>query len=136
MRRIKLFDPYIGREEKLVVNNVLKSKFWASGSGIGDVHKFEKEFKKFVGCKNCVAVNSGTAALNLALSMYDIKDKQVILPSLTFVSTANACILNKAKPVLADVSLKDCCMDTKNIEEINGINTISQLNNISYQLVK
>ena len=47
MRRIKLFDPYIGREEKLVVNNVLKSKFWASGSGIGDVHKFENKFTSF-----------------------------------------------------------------------------------------
>jgi dTDP-4-amino-4,6-dideoxygalactose transaminase len=117
MVKIKLFDPHIGKKEKIVINSVLKSKFWASGSGGGEVYKFEKEFKKYIDCKSCVSVNSGTAALNLALSMYDIKDKEVILPSLTFVSTANACVLNKSKPIFVDINSEDCCIDTKKIEE-------------------
>ena len=52
---------------------------------------------------SCVAVNSGTAALNLSLSLIDVKNCEVILPSLSFVSTANAIILNGGKPVFVDV---------------------------------
>ena len=94
MKKIKLFDPYVNDAEKRALNRVLDSHFWASGSGVGYVQKFEKEFSKYVGSRSSVAVNSGTAALNLALSMYNIKNKEVILPSLSFVSTANAIIKN------------------------------------------
>ena len=77
IRKIKLFDPSIGKEEEESVERVLQSKYWASGAGTGRVLQFEKKFKKFVNSKNCVAVNSGTAALNLALSLLDIKNKDV-----------------------------------------------------------
>jgi len=117
MKKIKLFDPYIDKKEKFAIDKILKSKFWASGSGVGDVKKFEDEFKKYIKCKNCVAVNSGTAALNLALSIEDVKNKEIILPALTFVSTANACVLNNAKPVFVDINLEDCCIDPLKIEE-------------------
>jgi len=117
MKKIKLFDPQIGKKEGNAINRVLKSKFWASGSGIGNVKTFENEFKDYTGSKNCVAINSGTAALNLALSLYNVKNKEVIVPSLTFVSTANACILNKAKPVFVDINSNDCCIDVDKIEE-------------------
>ena len=46
--KIKLFDPFIDRNEKNAINEVLKSHFWASGSGHGRVGKFEKSFRKFV----------------------------------------------------------------------------------------
>ena len=74
-KKIKLFDPSIGQEEQEKISAVLKSKFWASGSGKGNVLKFENKFKKYVGSSDCIAVNSGTAALNLALSLIDIKNK-------------------------------------------------------------
>ena len=45
MLKIKLFDPYIGVEEKKAVEKTLMSKFWASGQGTGNVLKFEKKFK-------------------------------------------------------------------------------------------
>ena len=80
-RKIKLFDPIIGISEEKEIIKVLKSGFWASGSGSGNVQRFENEFKKYVKSKSCIAVNSGTAALNLALSLFDIKNKEVILPS-------------------------------------------------------
>ena len=85
MKKIKLFDPFIDKEEETAVLRVLKSHFWASGSGIGNVQKFENSFKKYINCDQCVAVNSGSAALHLALSLFDLKGKEVILPSLTFV---------------------------------------------------
>jgi len=114
---IKLFDPHVGKDEEKIVQKVLKSKFWASGAGTGYVKKFENSFKKYVGSKECVAVNSGTAALNLSLSLIDIKNKEVILPSLTFVATANAVIENGGKPVFVDVDPQTMCIDPHSIRK-------------------
>lgn len=115
MKKIKLFDPFVDSKEKLAVDSVFKSGFWASGSGKGNVSKFEEETKNYIKSKNCVAVNSGTAALNLALSLLDIKDKEVILPSFTFVATANAVILNGGKPVFVDIDPSTLCIDAEKI---------------------
>jgi perosamine synthetase len=117
VRKIKLFDPAIDKEEISSVTKVLKSKFWASGAGIANVNKFEKKFKQFVKADECIAVNSGTAALNLALSLIDIKNSEVILPSLSFVSTANAVIINGGKPVFVDVDEKTLNIDPMKIEK-------------------
>ena len=113
---IKLFDPVIGKEEEIAVKKTLKSHFWASGLGIGNVEKFEKKFNKYVNSKCCVTVNSGTAALHLALSLVNIKNKEVILPSLSFVSTAHAVIMNGGKPVFVDVDPKTLCIDPLEIK--------------------
>jgi dTDP-4-amino-4,6-dideoxygalactose transaminase len=115
MSKIKLFDPYIDNSEKQALNEVLDSHFWASGDGNGNVKKFEEKFSKYANSKSSVAVNSGTAALNLALSMYDIKNKEVILPSLSFVSTANAVIENGGIPKFGDIDEKTLCIDPKKI---------------------
>lgn len=118
MEKIKLFDPYVDDSEKQALSRVLTSHFWASGSGVGNVQKFEKEFSKYVGSRASVAVNSGTAALNLALSMYDIKNKEVILPSLSFVSTANAVIENGGIPKFVDIDENTLCMDVEKISKL------------------
>lgn len=117
MTKIKLFDPYTNEDEKLAIQRVLDSHFWASGAGTGEVQKFEKEFSKYVGSENCIALNSGTAALNLALSMYDIKGKEVILPSLSFVATANAVIENGGIPRFVDVDENTLCLDCEKISK-------------------
>jgi perosamine synthetase len=114
---IKLFDVNFGNKENDAINRVLKSKFWASGSGVGNVAKFELEFKKFVNSRECIAVSNGTAALHLALAMEEIKNKEVILPSLSFVSTAHAVIYNGGKPVFVDVEPETLCMDPSKIED-------------------
>ena len=59
--------------------------------------KFENQFKKYLGSDDCIAVNSGTAALNLALSLFNIKNKEIILPSLSFISTAHSIVINGGK---------------------------------------
>lgn len=115
MNKIKLFDPFVDKFEKNAINQILDSGFWASGSGTGLVQKFEKEFSKYVSSKNCVALNSGTAALNLALSMYDIKNKEVILPSLSFVATANAVVENGGIPRFVDVDENTLCIDHEKV---------------------
>jgi len=83
--KIKLFDPHIGKAEENAVKKILYSKSWASGAGGGNVLEFEKEYSNYINCKQSIAVNSATSALNLALSLVDIKNKDVIVPSLTFV---------------------------------------------------
>ena len=126
-KKIKLFDPSIGQEEQEKISAVLKSRFWASGSGTGNVLKFENEFKKYVGSNNCIAVNSGTSALNLALSLIDIKNKEVILPSLSFVSTAHAVIINGGIPVFADIEPETMCIDPNEIQKLITIKTTAIL---------
>ena len=118
MKRIKLFDPSTNESEKNAIKRILDSHFWASGGGGGEVQKFEEKFLKYTNSKSCVAVNSGTAALNLALSMYNIKNKEVIIPSLSFVSTANAVIENGGIPKFVDIDEKTLCMDPEKILEL------------------
>lgn len=115
--RIKLFDPFVDDKEERAIKKILSSHFWASGAGIGKVLKFEELFKKYTNCKECVAVNSGTAALHLALSLFNIKNKEVILPSLSFVSTAHAVIYNGGIPIFVDVEPETLCIDPKIIEK-------------------
>ena len=117
MEKIKLFDPSTNKSEEKSMINVLKSHFWASGSGVNYVYEFEKQFQKYVKSNNTVAVNSGTAALHLALSLLDISKKEVILPSLSFVSTAHSIILNNAKPIFVDVDPCTMCIDPEKIEK-------------------
>ena len=113
---IKLFEPDVGIEEIKSAQNVLQSKLWASGTGTGKVLEFENKFRKYINSKNCITVNSGTAALNLALSICDIKNKEVILPSLTFVATVNAVIMNGGKPVFVDIDPNTLNIDPEKIE--------------------
>lgn len=114
---IKLFDPVVRLEEKQAVLRVLNSHSWASGAGTGEVLRFENEFRKYVNSDSCVAVNSGTSALNLALSLYDLKNKEVIVPSLTFVATVHAIIINGAKPIFVDVDPHTLCVDPNEIRK-------------------
>src|SRR3989344_4939019 len=116
-KTIKLFDPFIGKEEEKVLTETLKSHFWASGGGVGKVADFESKFGKYIGSDECVAVSNGTAALHLALSLVDIKGKEVILPSLSFVSTAHAVIYNGGKPIFADIDPHTLCLDPQMIKK-------------------
>ena len=122
-KQIKLFDPVINDDEVRAVVKVLKSRFWASGSGTGNVKKFERIFNKYIGSQNSLAVNSGTAALHLALSLCNIKNKEVILPSLSFVSTAHAVMYNGGKPIFADVDPTTLNIDPTSISDKISKNT-------------
>ena len=113
---IKLFDPYISNQEGNVAKKIIQSRFWASGSGTNNVKDFEKQFCKYIGSKKCVAVSNGTAALHLALSLFNIEKKDVLVPSLTFVSSVNAIVYNGGNPVFLDVEPDTLCVDVKDVE--------------------
>jgi dTDP-4-amino-4,6-dideoxygalactose transaminase len=103
--KIPLSDIDLGEEEIEEVTRVLRSK-WLSMGPV--TQRFEEEFAKYLGVKHAFAVSNGTAALHIAHKVLDIGPKdEVIVPSLTFVATANAVLYCGAKPVFADITSLD-----------------------------
>ena len=106
MTVIPINIPILGNEEIREVNRVLKNNALTNASkhGGSNVQEFEKLAKKYLKSKYAIAVNSGTAALQAALHALDIKSgDEVLLPSFTFVATANAVMSTGAKPVFVDI---------------------------------
>jgi perosamine synthetase len=97
--------PKIGEEEIQAVVKVMRSGYLTSGLGKGPVvTEFENGFANFAGAKHAVAVNTGTAALHAAIAAVGVKaGDEVILPSFTFVATAEAVVLAGGKPIFADI---------------------------------
>jgi dTDP-4-amino-4,6-dideoxygalactose transaminase len=82
------------------------------------VLEFEKKFAEFAGVKHAVAVNTGTAALHAAVMAIGVKrDDEVILPSFTFVATAEAVALAGAKPVFADINPETYTLSPEAVEK-------------------
>jgi hypothetical protein len=101
--------PVIGEEEIEAAVRVLRSGNVVQGP---EVAAFEDEFSALVEGRHCVAVNSGTSALLLALAAAGIgAGDEVIVPSFTFAATANAVRLAGAVPVFADIEPASCCLD-------------------------
>lgn len=97
---IRLFKPSLGEEELQAIHET----FERSWVGLGPkVTEFEKAWEEFSGAKMAVAVNSATAALHLALACFRFPEgKKVLVPSLTFSSTASAILYNRLIPVFVD----------------------------------
>jgi perosamine synthetase len=97
--------PKIGEEEIQAVTKVMRSGMLTSGLGMGPaVTEFEKGFAKMAGANHAIAVNTGTAALHAAVMAVGVKHgDEVILPSFTFVATAEAVVLAGGKPIFADI---------------------------------
>jgi dTDP-4-amino-4,6-dideoxygalactose transaminase len=114
--KVPLFDLDIGEEEERAVIEVLRSKWLSTGPRTA---AFEEAFARALGVPHAVAVASGTAALHLAMvAIGCIKPgDEVIVPSLTFVATANAARYLGAIPVFVDISgLHDLNIDPDAIE--------------------
>jgi len=113
---IPVYEPTIGREELKNVIEAVKSG-WISSKG-EFILKFEEDFAKYCGVKYGVACSNGTTALHLALTALDIKEgDEVIVPTLTFVSTANTILFAGAKPVFVDSVPEYWCIDPEKVEE-------------------
>ncbi len=111
--------PIIGEEEIEAVVKVLRSGMLTSGLGAGpQVTEFEKSFADFACAKHAVAVNTGTAALHSAVLAVGVKQgDEVILPSFTFVATAESVVLAGAKPVFADIDPKTYNLSPSAVEK-------------------
>jgi perosamine synthetase len=114
MRKIPLCIPYTGEEEKAAVCQVIDSGWYAHGP---KNHEFEEGFAKYLGVKHAFSMNSCTSALHLAIQGLGITG-EVILPSFTFVASANAVVTGGARPVFADICLDTCNIDPMSIERM------------------
>lgn len=105
---IRLSKSVIGNEEILAVTNVLKKEFLGMGE---EVFKFEKNISKYIG-RPAICVNSGTAALHLALQACDISEgDEVLVQSLTYLASFQAISATGAKPIACEVNSHDLTID-------------------------
>jgi perosamine synthetase len=107
--------PDIGQDEIDRVRAVLESGWLTTGE---QVHQLEREIADYVGAKHAVALNSGTAALHLALEAIGLKaGDEVIVPDYTFTATAEVVLYFGAKPVIVDVDARTFNIDPRRAAE-------------------
>jgi dTDP-4-amino-4,6-dideoxygalactose transaminase len=113
--QVPLFDPDLGPAEEQALIDVIRSKWLTMGDR---TKEFERRFAEEIGVPVALACNSATAALHMALAALGIgPGDDVVVPSLTFVATANAVRYCGARPVFADVaSLDEWNIDAASIE--------------------
>jgi len=114
-RKIPLFKIYWDNEDiETVTEAIQRGMSWAIGPNI---ERFELMLAEYVGVKYAMVFNSGTSALHAALLAYGIgKGDEVIVPSFTFIATANAPLFVGAKPVFADIEERTYGLDPEDVE--------------------
>lgn len=112
---VRLFQPTVGEEELQAVEEC----FDRSWLGLGPkVKEFEEHWKSYLGCTSAFAVNSGTAALHLALSAFGFQaGMKVLVPALTFSATASAVLYNNLIPVFVDSDPENLAMSLEDLEK-------------------
>lgn len=119
MRTVPFLDlkaqySHVEKEIEISLKEVMKNTAFASGPF---VQKFEKEFAEFCGAKHCIAVNSGTSALHVALLAHGVKpgDEIITVPN-SFIATTWAITYCGATPVFIDADPDTLLMDCDLIE--------------------
>lgn len=128
--KIPLCIPNIDNAELKAIAEVLKSGWLTDGP---KNKEFEDKFAEYIGTKKAITLNSCTSALQLALEVLSIRG-EVILPSFTFVASANAIVKAGATPVFADIDYDTCNISaddivsriTKNTEAIMAVHFAGQ----------
>ena len=114
--KIPLFKIFWDEEDIRAVNGVIKrGTYWTTGpQGKG----FEKTIAEYIGTKYAVVFNSGTSALHAAVLAHNITEgDEAIVPSFTFIATANALLFVGARPVFADIESKTFGLDPEEVKE-------------------
>ncbi len=116
---IPINRPWLGEEEKLEVMSVIEEGALTSAASGGGrrVREFEDAIASYLDSKHVIAVNSGTAALHAALLSAGVgPGDEVLLPSFTFVATANAVMATGARPVFVDIKEDDYTIDAQDMK--------------------
>jgi dTDP-4-amino-4,6-dideoxygalactose transaminase len=109
------FPPEDVEEVKEIVRKILQSGMLTNHTY---TRNFEKQFAELCKVKHAVAVNSGTAALEIALRTIGLKDgDEVLVPTNTFSSTAATVVFAGGKPVLTDIDPGSLCINAENIQK-------------------
>ncbi|MFL6476991.1 MAG: DegT/DnrJ/EryC1/StrS family aminotransferase [Nitrososphaera sp.] len=116
---IPINKPWIGEEEKREVICVLEENALTTAARDGGkrVRDFESLMKNYLKIKHVVSVNSGTSALYAALLAAGINPgDEVLIPSFTFVATANAVVAAGGRPIFVDIKKEDYTMDASDLK--------------------
>ena len=117
MRRIVRARPYFPEPDIENILALIRQSFCSGYLTNGEhVEEFERRFAASIGVRHAIAVNSGTAALEISLRAIGISGKEVILPSETFVASANSIILAGGTPVFAEIHPDTYCLDISDVE--------------------
>jgi dTDP-4-amino-4,6-dideoxygalactose transaminase len=120
-RHIPVMIPMLGEEEAQAAADAVRSGWVAQGPRVAE---FERRFAAAVGAEHGVAVSSCTTALHLALVLLKVgPGDEVIVPSLSFIATANAVRYVGATPVFADVDLATGNVTVETIDAVRTANT-------------
>lgn len=115
MKNIPIAKSFFNTSEEKLVSGVIRSGWIAQGRM---VEGFEKNVAAYTGAKYAVAASSGTTALHLALLVSGVKPgDEVIVPSFSFIATANAVAYSGAKPVFIDIDPATYNIDADKIED-------------------
>ena len=98
----------------MVTNVIERGSYWATGP---EVQEFEDKLAKYFKIKHVISFNSGTSALHAVLLAFGITSGEVIVPSYSFISTANCVILAGAKPVFAEIEEETLGLDPKDVKK-------------------
>lgn len=114
VRNVSVAEPVLGEEERKAVESVLKSGRFLQGPV---VEEFEQKWADHVGVDHAVAVANGTVAIQLALNALGLEPgEEVVVPSLTFGSTATAVVHQGGVPVFADIDREIYTLDHRDLE--------------------
>ena len=120
MKEIIGAKPFFGGKKE--IDQILKNIEQVLKSGklsLGDyTASFEEKMTKLVGSKYAVSVSSGGSALELTLQSLNLNGREVIVPTDTFVATANAVIKAGGIPVFADIKKENLCLDPKSVLQL------------------
>lgn len=112
--RLPVSQPSLGTEEAAVVQKVLESRWLGTGAV---TQEFEETIADYVGAAYVLATNSGSSALDLAFStVIEDPEDEVIVPALTFISTAQMVIAAGGRPVFGDVNPETLTLDPVDVE--------------------
>ena len=119
--KIPLCKPSIDEKELNLIQKSIKSGWLTHGP---ENVKFESNFNKYIGSKYSISMNSCTSALECAIKCLE-KKGEIIVPSFTWVSSANAIINTGCKPVFVDIDPVSRNVDSKKVEKLISKNTIA-----------
>ncbi len=114
--QVPLFQIFWNDDDIDRIRDVIRrGMFWTTGP---DVERFERAIGDYIGVKYCTTFNSGTSALHAGLLANRIHaGDEVIVPSFTFIATANAPLMVGAKPIFADIKREDLGLDPEDVQE-------------------
>ena len=114
--KIPLYKVYVDKEDVSQTANVIKrGNFWALGP---EIENFENSLAQYVDTKYCVTFNSGTSALHSSLLSLNLpKQSEIIVPSFTFISTANSVLMSNLKPRFSDIEKSTYGLDPNLVQK-------------------